>query len=24
MCHCTEEQKQCHRHVLLRILRGRI
>jgi uncharacterized protein YeaO (DUF488 family) len=24
MCHCAEEQRHCHRHVLQRILRGKV
>lgn len=24
MCHCAEDQQQCHRHILARVLRGKI
>jgi uncharacterized protein YeaO (DUF488 family) len=24
MCHCDEDQQQCHRHILQRILEGRV
>jgi uncharacterized protein YeaO (DUF488 family) len=24
MCHCSEDQKQCHRHVLKKVLAGKI
>jgi uncharacterized protein YeaO (DUF488 family) len=24
MCHCDEDQKECHRHILQKILRGKV
>jgi uncharacterized protein YeaO (DUF488 family) len=24
MCHCDEDQQRCHRHLLQRVLRGKI